>query len=325
MQNDKILEEWNKQFSDVDKLKIADVKDLYKKIDGTDNPELKKSYYDKIILGTQHVVYNYLKGVGLHLLSSVEVGAEDIIASTYEAWIENVKNGKLKEAKSFSMVANGRSFSSAVEEKLEINDKFEVPNKISFYQDRKDFSETALSALRDEQLREAFVKYYRIEQTGDEKLLEEQDVLSDYDMSSNQKERILIMFSKIKKYLSSMIGTGKISDTNLKKYTKLIVNNAIAEDFTNEFDLVGDRGVTSEIIDDEMRKKITASFKTARLSNLEEFVIRNRFGFDDGEIKTYTKLSKDINCIPERVRQIESKSLLKLRRPYVTKNLRDYL
>lgn len=325
MQNDKILEEWNKQFSDVDKLRIADVKDLYKKIDGTDIPELKKSYYDKIILGTQHVVYNYLKGVGLHLLSSVEVGAEDIIASTYEAWIENVKNGKLRKAKSFSMVANGRSFSSAVEEKLEINDKFEVPSKISFYQDRKDFSETALSALRDEQLREAFVKYYRIEQTGDEKLLEEQDVLSDYDMSSNQKERILIMFSKIKKYLSSMIGTGKISDTNLKKYTKLIVNNAIAENFSNDLDFIDSREVDSDIIRNDMREKIFNTFQKAHLTKREEFVIRSRFGLNDDCPKTLEEVGRSLDFSRDRVRQLEFKSLRKLRHHSSVKKLKSFL
>lgn len=325
MKNDKILEKWNKQFSSVDKLKIADVKDLYKKIDGTDIPELKKSYYDKIILGTQHVVYNYLKGVGLHLLSSVEIGAEDIIASTYEAWIENVKNGKLRKAKSFSMVANGRSFSSAVEEKLEINDKFEVPSKISFYQDRKDFSETALSALRDEQLREAFVKYYRIEQTGDEKLLEEQDVLSDYDMSSNQKERILIMFSKIKKYLSSMIGTGKISDTNLKKYTKLIVNNAIAENFSNDLDFIDSREVDSDIIRNDMREKIFNTFQKAHLTKREEFVIRSRFGLNDDCPKTLEEVGRSLDFSRDRVRQLESKSLRKLRHHSSVKKLKSFL
>lgn len=325
MKNDKILEKWNKQFSSVDKLKIAEVKDLYKKIDETDNPELKKNYYDKIILGTQYIVYNYLKSTGIHLLSSVEIGAEDIILSTYEAWIENIKNGKLRKAKAFSLVASGHHFDCEVSEKLGINNRFEVPNRTTFYQDRKDFSENALSALKNEQLREAFIKYYRIEQTGAENLLKEQEVLSSYDMSANQKEKIIIMFSKIREYLNSMIGTDKISNTNLKKYIKLVVNNTIAENFSNDLDFIDSREVDSDIIRNDMREKIFNTFQKAHLTKREEFVIRSRFGLNDDCPKTLEEVGRSLDFSRDRVRQLEFKSLRKLRHHSSVKKLKSFL
>ena len=98
MDKTKILEDWNEQFSNVEKLRISEVKELYKKINETDNKELRKNYYNKIILGTEHVVYNYLKSTNIYLLSSMNADTEDIIATTYETWIENIKNGKLNEA-----------------------------------------------------------------------------------------------------------------------------------------------------------------------------------------------------------------------------------
>ena len=42
MDNDKVLEDWNEQFLGIDKLRFDEVKELYKKINGTDNQKLKK-------------------------------------------------------------------------------------------------------------------------------------------------------------------------------------------------------------------------------------------------------------------------------------------
>ena len=46
MDKTKILEDWNEQFSNVEKLRISEVKELYKKINETDNKELRYNYYN---------------------------------------------------------------------------------------------------------------------------------------------------------------------------------------------------------------------------------------------------------------------------------------
>ena len=61
------------------------------------------------------------------------------------------------------------------------------------------------------------------------------------------------------------------------------------------------------------------------LSEREQDVVRLRFGLDDGKIRTLEEVGKEFGVTRERVRQIESKTLAKLRRPDAAHLLRDYL
>ncbi len=61
------------------------------------------------------------------------------------------------------------------------------------------------------------------------------------------------------------------------------------------------------------------------LSTREQDVVRLRFGLDDGKIRTLEEVGKEFGVTRERVRQIESKTLAKLRRPDAAYLLRDYL
>jgi RNA polymerase sigma factor (sigma-70 family) len=47
----------------------------------------------------------------------------------------------------------------------------------------------------------------------------------------------------------------------------------------------------------------------------EQQVMRLRFGLDDGQIRTLEEVSRESGITRERIRQIESKLLAKLRRP----------
>jgi RNA polymerase primary sigma factor len=61
------------------------------------------------------------------------------------------------------------------------------------------------------------------------------------------------------------------------------------------------------------------------LSPREEQVLRMRFGLDDGNIHTLEEVGKAFDVTRERIRQIESKALRKLRHPSRSKKLRDFL
>jgi RNA polymerase primary sigma factor len=54
-------------------------------------------------------------------------------------------------------------------------------------------------------------------------------------------------------------------------------------------------------------------------------VIRLRFGLDDGQPRTLEEVGKKFGVTRERIRQIESKTLSKLRHPSRSQKLRDYL
>ena len=61
------------------------------------------------------------------------------------------------------------------------------------------------------------------------------------------------------------------------------------------------------------------------LSDREKDVIRLRFGLVDGQPRTLEEVGKKFGVTRERIRQIESKTLSKLRHPSRSQKLRDYL
>lgn len=61
------------------------------------------------------------------------------------------------------------------------------------------------------------------------------------------------------------------------------------------------------------------------LSQREKEVIEMRFGLRDGQPRTLEDVGKRFGVTRERIRQIESKTLSKLRHPSRSQKLRDYL
>jgi RNA polymerase primary sigma factor len=61
------------------------------------------------------------------------------------------------------------------------------------------------------------------------------------------------------------------------------------------------------------------------LSDREKAVIEMRFGLRDGQPRTLEEVGKTFGVTRERIRQIESKTLSKLRHPSRSQKLRDYL
>ncbi|MBA2625149.1 MAG: RNA polymerase sigma factor RpoD [Acidimicrobiia bacterium] len=64
----------------------------------------------------------------------------------------------------------------------------------------------------------------------------------------------------------------------------------------------------------------------ADLNERERDVVRLRFGLDDeGQVRTLEEVGREFGVTRERIRQIESKTLAKLRHPQRSQKLRDYL
>ena len=61
------------------------------------------------------------------------------------------------------------------------------------------------------------------------------------------------------------------------------------------------------------------------LTPREEQVLRMRFGLTDGKPHTLEEVGKEFDVTRDRIRQIESKALRKLRHPSRSKKLRDFL
>ena len=72
-----------------------------------------------------------------------------------------------------------------------------------------------------------------------------------------------------------------------------------------------------------LREQLEAMLAT--LSPREEQVVRMRFGLLDGRVHTLEEVGSAFDVTRERIRQIESKALRKLRHPSRSKKLRDFL
>lgn len=73
-----------------------------------------------------------------------------------------------------------------------------------------------------------------------------------------------------------------------------------------------------------MREDLAELLRT-KLTEREAHVLRMRYGFDDGRTRTLEEIGRGLSVTRERVRQIETKALQKLRTPGCTQKLSDYL
>ena len=97
------------------------------------------------------------------------------------------------------------------------------------------------------------------------------------------------------------------------------------EDFSLS-DLIEDQG--AEVPDDAATRAMLHSAVRDVLGTLpdrEREVMELRFGLDDGRVRTLEEVGRAFGVTRERVRQIEAKTLAKLRHPNAAQPLRDFL
>ncbi len=83
--------------------------------------------------------------------------------------------------------------------------------------------------------------------------------------------------------------------------------------------VIADDAAASALLQDEIRAVL------ATLSGREADILRLRFGFTDGRPHTLDEISRIHGVTRERIRQIEARSMTKLRHPARSGSLRDYL
>jgi len=104
------------------------------------------------------------------------------------------------------------------------------------------------------------------------------------------------------------------------------LESPVGEDDSSLADFVGDPNVVSPAAAAEygyLKDEIEAAL--ARLDPRERQVMRLRYGLDDGQVRTLEEVGKAFGVTRERIRQIEVKTLVKLRNPPGEAHLLDYL
>lgn len=139
--SDLILNQWEKQISNYEKLTIDVAKNIYEKINLTNDPNLKKAYMDRLVLGTLYVVLRYIKRNKLSFFIKPPYDMNDVISSFNEVWINKIYNGELLHVSGFSQLFTSSFFS-------------EVYNKLGGSKISND-----LIKLTNDQLLDLFLKY----------------------------------------------------------------------------------------------------------------------------------------------------------------------
>ncbi len=98
------------------------------------------------------------------------------------------------------------------------------------------------------------------------------------------------------------------------------------EDDSNLTDFIEDVGADAPA-DVATKHMLTAAVKEAlsELSEREQDVVRMRFGLIDGQARTLEEVGREFGVTRERIRQIEAKTLAKLRHPQRSKKLKEFL
>ena len=65
--------------------------------------------------------------------------------------------------------------------------------------------------------------------------------------------------------------------------------------------------------------------RSASCREREQEIVRLRFGLDDGQARTLEEVGKEFGVTRERIRQIEAKTLAKLRHPQRSQRLKEFL
>jgi len=84
----------------------------------------------------------------------------------------------------------------------------------------------------------------------------------------------------------------------------------------------GIEDVINKVDGEELEGKMNEVLGT--LTAREERIIRQRFGLDDGKSKTLEEVGNEFKVSKERIRQIESKALRKLRYPSRARMLKEF-
>ena len=118
----------------------------------------------------------------------------------------------------------------------------------------------------------------------------------------------------------------RVRDTMRVSLDTVSLEQPMGEDDFSLSDVIEDQGALGPA--DAATRAMLNEAVAAALADLPERdrqVLRLRFGLDDGQVHTLEELGREFGVTRERIRQIESKTLAKLRNPARSGHLRDYL
>ena len=280
------------QISSFDRLKLVEAQDLYKKSMSASNDNLRKTYIDKLILGTLYVVYNYIIRNNLVILSTRLYDIDDIISAFTEVWIQKIYKGELLNISRYSNLFTSTFFNEVYVKLGGIN--FEI----------SDLFEISYDKFVD-----LFYSYFKLKSANAK--LDYRVFKKNICDEGYADENILILFEEI--YKKFNLSENDINKTTVKNYLKLIIDSSIFDSISNN--VVDENDVERNIISKSERHDFVRDVDFAMRDEREKDIIYQRYGLNGNNAKTYREISRQYGITKDRVRQIEVHALRKLRHP----------
>ena len=309
MKNISKLEKWQKKISSIERLKIEEAKELYKKANMSSDINIKKIYMDKIILGTLYVVYDYIKRNDIEMFCSFSFDMDDIISSFNEVWINKIYNGNLLKVDSFSNIFTTSFFrevyKNLCEDEIVINEQF---------------------GISTECLIDLLSSYIYLKNSG--KNLNANDLISkckEYNKwfcyGTVDVENVIPLLDKIYTNLNIKNEcTLNIAKTKIYEFIRVIINIGMFDRLNNNFkdEINYEDKVVEKIYNEKFKKDVDSVLIDER----KKSIIHERFGLDSGKPETLEMVGKRHSLTKSRIGQIEAKSLRCLRR---SAKIRNYI
>ena len=303
------LDKWYQEISSIEKLKIDEAKELYKKAKMSGDVNTKKIFMDKIILGTLYVVCDYIKRNDIEMFYSSSFDMDDIISSFNEVWINKIYNGDLLRVDSFSNVFT-TSFFSEVYKNL-CNDEIVIKEQFG---------------ISTECLIDLLSSYIYLKNSG--KNFNANDLISkckEYNKwfcyDTVDVENVIPLLDKIYTNLNIKNEcTLNIAKTKIYEFIRVIINIGMFDRLNNNFK--DEVNYEDKVIEKIYNEKFKKDVDSVLIDERKKSIIHERFGLDSEEPETLEMVGKRHSLTNSRIGQIEAQSLRYLRR---SAKIRNYI
>lgn len=301
------LKFWSKEIEKFEKIDLKTAKKLNKKMLDTKDKEERIEIRNNIINSTLYVILNFLNNSDLEILENGYYDMEDIISATIEFYIKELNSGKILTINNFSKMFNSNYYSYLNSIFVPFKDDISI-SKVIGIENFGELMEIYLYLKRNKE-KVTFEEYFELIKSKRWKYVSKELCYRSFKEFESIYKKIKIDDESIP------------SKTKLKHMRHLLVGISLYEKLNSEMEITED--FEDNLIDRYETACLVNKILTSEdLNNLEVSVLVNRFGLKDGKIKTLSEVGSMLGCSKEYIRQIEAKTIRKIRRKY---NKKDYL
>lgn len=315
MSKNNIINLYEKQLEVYEKIPFLKAKELISNVINEEDKEVRKKTILEVFKGTLYLVLNFIKNSRYEVINSYGYDLEDVINIAYESWYEKVSSFEILRYED-AQRALGITFANEIATKLNpceneleaiypcAQDIF-ICLLISYINIRNKSVDLTYREFTDRFIEENKHNYYCYGLPY---------YVLDCEVCANMLEKIYLDLS------SNDNEEIKINKLSLQKISKLLALSSQIYPLLNDIEssVNFEDDVMTKLCYEQIDKLV---FENPSLNEREKDVLTLRFGLHGNECHNLEEVGKKYGKTRERIRQIEAKTLRKLRRKNELYNL----